>query len=306
MLLKYIILQKSNSITNLNFLKNSIINLDKYLKSDLLIKDVDILLQKIQNPITDFVTIDEINSLNRIVDEFTLDSFNKSYLINKSFSVKLKKLWKLLDTIFNRNPSEMVNCVNNLTEKRILSNINNIEKNKFIIENTNKFIQKSRKVNNVSNFIFEEIRMNRANHQLNVLSICGILLSFVINAESHLYFVVENIKKAQILLNNNSDIDEIFSLETKVVQNTKTVIDINAIRNAVCHGAFNINYDNHIKEYVVDFKGILNSYNYNKQYTGSELFILYANYDRLKDIQELFIRIAFLKATLKLFFLKQY
>ena len=115
-----------------------------------------------------------------------------------------------------------------------------------------------------------------------------------------------NIKKAQILLNNNSDIDEIFSLETKVVQNTKTVIDINAIRNAVCHGAFNINYDNHIKEYVVDFKGILNSYNYNKQYTGSELFILYANYDRLKDIQELFIRIAFLKATLKLFFLKQY
>ena len=106
-------------------------------------------------------------------------------------------------------------------------------------------------------------------------------------------------------MNITYDIEEIFSIESKVIQNTKSVIDIHALRNAVSHGAFTVYYDYNIREYFVDFKGILNSYNYNKKYTGCQLLILYANYDKLKDIQELFIRIAFLKATLKLFFLSK-
>lgn len=200
----------------------------------------------------------------------------------------------------------MVNCVNNLTEKRVPANFSNIEKNKFINEMTNKFIQKTRKTNIVSDFLFDQVKYDKEHHQLDVLSICGMLLSFVLNAESHLYFVIENIKKTQTVLNTTYDIEEIFSLESKVIQNTKSVIDIHALRNAVSHGAFTVYYDYDIREYFVNFKGILNSYTYNKKYSGLELLILYSNYDKLKDIQELFIRIAFLKATLKLFFLEKH
>ena len=306
LVLKYILLHKLNSITNLNFLKNSIINLNRYINSNVLIQDVDSLLQKIQNPITEFVTLDEIDSLNRIVDEFTLDSFTHSYFKNRNFSVKLRKLWSLLEEIYIINPAEMVNCVNNLTEKRVPANFSNIEKNKFINEMTNKFIQKTRKTNIVSDFLFDQVKYDKEHHQLDVLSICGMLLSFVLNAESHLYFVIENIKKTQTVLNTTYDIEEIFSLESKVIQNTKSVIDIHALRNAVSHGAFTVYYDYDIREYFVNFKGILNSYTYNKKYSGLELLILYSNYDKLKDIQELFIRIAFLKATLKLFFLEKH
>lgn len=306
LLLKYILLHKLNSITNLKFLKNSITNLNKYINSKLLIRDIDNLLLKIQNPITEFVTINEINSLNNIVHEFTSDSFNKSYFINNNFCNKLTNLWSLLEGIYIINPAEMVNCINNLTEKRVPPKFNNFEKNKFVIEMTDKFIQKTRKINNVSDFIFDQVKYDKEHHQLDVLSICGMLLSFVLNAESHLYFVIENIKKAQKILNITYDIEEIFSIESKVIQNTESVIDIHALRNAVSHGAFTVYYDYNIREYFVDFKGILNSYNYNKKYSGCQLLILYANYDKLKDIQELFIRIAFLKATLKLFFLAKH
>ena len=195
LLLKYILLHKLNSITNLKFLKNSIINLNKYINSNLLIRDIDNLILKIQNPITEFVTINEINSLNNIVHEFISDSFNKSYFINNNFSNKLTNLWRLLEEIYLINPAEMVNCINNLTEKHVPPKFNNFEKNKFIIEMTDKFTQKTRKINNVSDFIFDQVKYDKEHHQLDVLSICGMLLSFVLNAESHLYFVIENIKK---------------------------------------------------------------------------------------------------------------
>ena len=51
-------------------------------------------------------------------------------------------MWCLLEEIYNTNPTEMVNCINNLTEKRVPAKFSNIKKNKFINEMTNKFIQK--------------------------------------------------------------------------------------------------------------------------------------------------------------------
>jgi hypothetical protein len=130
------------------------------------------------------------------------------------------------------------------------------------------------------------------------------LLSLVINSQSHLYFVMENIKKTINILNNKYDIEEIFSIDSKVSQNTKIVTDIQAIRDAVSHGSFNVEFNEIEREYIIDFQSVLSGYSYNKRYIGSELFILYSDYDKLRNIQELLIRIAFLKATLKLFFFK--
>ena len=103
------------------------------------------------------------------------------------------------------------------------------------------------------------------------------------------------------IFNKKYDIEEVFSIESKVFQNTEMTTDIQAIRNAVSHASFDLRFDQVRKEYVVDFESLLTGYQFNKTYTGSQLFILYADYDRLRDIQEFLIRIAFLKATMRYF-----
>jgi hypothetical protein len=97
---------------------------------------------------------------------------------------------------------------------------------------------------------------------------------------------------------------KIFFLESKVIQNTEIVTDIQAIQNAVSHGSFNLEFNKTENEYIVDFQSVLSGYGFNRIYTGSQLFLLYSDYDKLRNIQELLIRIAFLKATLKLFFFR--
>ena len=82
------------------------------------------------------------------------------------------------------------------------------------------------------------------------------MLSFVVNSQSHLYFSMENIRNAISILNKNYDIEDIFSIESKVFQNNEIVTDIQAIRNAVCHGSFNIEYNEMQKEYIVDFQSV--------------------------------------------------
>jgi hypothetical protein len=162
-----------------------------------------------------------------------------------------------------------------------------------------KFLLTSKKINTVTNFIFEQVKADAQTSSLDVLSICGILVSFVVNSQSHLYFAMENIKKALTILNKKYDVEEVFSIESKVLQNTKVVTDIQAIRNAVSHGSFDIRFNYDQNEYVVDFGSVLTGYEFNKCYTGHQLLMLYSDYDKLRDFQELLIRIAFLMATLR-------
>ena len=75
-------------------------------------------------------------------------------------------------------------------------------------------------------------------------------------------------------------------------------------RNAVSHGSFDIRFNYAQNEYIVDFGNVLTGYQFNKNYTGNQLLMLYSDYDKLRDIQELLIRIAFLKATLRSYFFK--
>jgi hypothetical protein len=165
-----------------------------------------------------------------------------------------------------------------------------------------KFGQTSKKVNSVTDFIFNHVKHDvEFNKKIDILTICGMLLSFVVNSQSHLNFFMENIKKAMDILNKKRDIEEVFSIESKVVQNTKFTTDIQAIRNAVSHASFDLKFDEVKKEYVVDFESVLTGFQFNKTYTGSQLFLLYVDYDKIRDIQEFLIRIAFLKASLRYF-----
>ena len=111
------------------------------------------------------------------------------------------------------------------------------------------------------------------------------LLSFAVNSQSHLYLAMENIKKAADILSKNYDIEEIFSIESKVVQNTKSIADIQAIRNAVSHGSFNLGFNENTKGYFVDFERVLTGYSFNKRYTGTQFITSYSDYDKLRNFQ---------------------
>lgn len=70
-------------------------------------------------------------------------------------------------------------------------------------------------------------------------------------------------QEAITILKKNYDIEELFSIESKVIQNTETVTDIQAIRNAVAHGSFDILLDGKGEEYIIDFQSALTGYSFN-------------------------------------------
>ena len=304
-IIRLILVNKINSIKNLTFLLNSISNTRKYINNpDFHTSNLVMIRNKISNPVTEFVTQEEIDSVDQVANQFFSVVFGDKIFIRKDLSSKLQQLWNILDDIYSNNPACVVECVTNIIEKKIPTKLTENEKNEFWANSLSKFIGNSKKINTVTDFIFDQVRDDRHAHTLDVLSICGMLLSFVVNSHSHLYFAMENIKKATNFLNKNYDIEDIFSIESKVIQNTEIVTDIQAIRNAVSHGSFNLEFSRTENEYIVDFQSALLGYSFNRKYTGSQLFILYSDYDKLRNIQELLIRIAFLKATLKLFFFR--
>jgi len=302
-LIKLFLVNKINATENLSFLINSSFNLKQFINNpDFYLREFSTLFNKINNPITEFVSDNEIKIIDKFAEEFVTPEFNNRYFRSRNFSDKLEQTWNILNIMYNKSPFEIVYCVTQIIDKKIPKNLTNQEK-KFTKELVSKFGRKAKNVNDVTDLIFNQVRHDYQNNDKDVLTICGILISFVLNAESHLYFVMENLREARTRLGITSfDLEDIFSIEGRVAQNTINVTDINAIRNAISHGAFDIKFDYGLGEYIIDFQSILSSYRFNRKYSGSEFLDLYRNYDKLRDIQELLIRMAFLKATLKLYF----
>ena len=69
-----------------------------------------------------------------------------------------------------------------------------------------KFLVSCKNVTTVTDLVFEQARMDLHERKFDVMSICGILLSFCANSQTHLYFVEENIKKAIAVLGKDYEI----------------------------------------------------------------------------------------------------
>jgi hypothetical protein len=203
----------------------------------------------------------------------------------------------MLDTLVADNPDEIVNIVISLAKKNVPKGV---DENEYLLEKTSKFIVKTNEVK-----VNKELLLSAINKQIlkerkvDVLSVAGILLLIVGQSETFVYYVIENLKKAQSILGSTYDIEEICSIDSKVIQNTKDQVDIVAIRNCISHSAYTIEENNEI---VVDFHSTLQGYTINRRYIGRQLVDLYKNYDRFIDIQTLLIRSAFLQALLLLHF----
>ena len=295
---------KIGSIRNLFYMINSISNLRNHISNASYYIDN---LNSIKERISDSTTLVVKPTDFEMIDDgtrvfFSKDLTKKIFRRHEVLSNKLESLWNIFQELYDKDPDLVVYCVTNLIGKTIPKKLTLDEKDDFMNNRLSKFLQSCNNVNALTDSIFKQAGKDLLEGKFDIMSICGILLSFCANSQTHLYFVEENIKKAIALLGKNCKIQDIFSIEASVMQNTETVTDIRAIRNAVSHASFGIKEHGENNEYVIDFQGGLSGFAFDRKYTGKQLLEIYSAYDNLRNFQELLIRIALLKATLKIFF----
>jgi hypothetical protein len=226
------------------------------------------------------------------METFTTAEFNELHFFNRDFSNKLSKFLAILNMLFRDNPDEIVSIVISVAEKNTPKDV---DKNQFLVDKASKFIATTNQVKITTETILDAINKRlEKERRIDVLSVAGMLLLMVGQRETFVYYVVENLKKAQSILNSTYDIEEICSIHSKVMQNTKYEVDMVAIRNCISHFAYTIEDDHE----VVNFHSTLEGYDINRKYTAIQLVNLYKNYDRLIDIQALLIRSAFLQSLI--------
>jgi hypothetical protein len=253
------------------------------------------ILESVTNPTISGRYIEEIEEF---VKTFADKEFSKRHFYDKDFSDKLIQFWSILKKLVQDEPESVVGAVIAIIEKNIPPGV---DKNELILQKATKFISKTKNVNSTTESILQAVneRLQR-DRKVDILFIAGILLLLVGQRESNIYYIIENLKKAQSIANTTYDINDICSIDSKVTQNTIEVSDTTAIRNCISHFAHKIEKTD--DEIAVDFHSDISGYDIDRKYTGRELISFYRNYDRLIGIQELFIRSAFLQALISLYF----
>jgi hypothetical protein len=236
--------------------------------------------------------IEEIPKFNLI---FADKNFNEKHFVGKNFSNKLTQLHLLLQRLIEIKPEEVVNVLIASVDVRVP--LSGQDRNQFVVKQAEKFISMAKDVNKTSELILEAvIEKQTAGHTIDVLTIASILLLLVGQRQSNVYYTSESLKAAQKTIDTTYDIDEICSIAGKVIQNTKPVPDIIAIRNCISHFAFDIKNEKGVL--YADFHSNLSGYSISRRYSGIQLLAYYQNYERLFDILKLYIRSAFLQTIL--------
>ena len=286
---------KQLAVKNLDFMINSAVNLNVSYPA-LGFETVTEKLSQIRADLQNQDKIKDTIEIQKFMETFTTAEFNELHFFNRDFSNKLSQFLAILNMLFRDNPDEIVSIVISVGEKNTPKGV---DKNQFLVEKASKFIATTNQVKITTETILDAINKRlEKERRIDVLSVAGMLLLMVGQRETFVYYVVENLKKAQSILNSTYDIEEICSIDSKVTQNTKYEVDMVAICNCISHFAYTIEDDH---EVVVDFHGPLEGYDINRKYTAIQLVNFYKNYDRLIDIQALLIRSAFLQSLLLYF-----
>jgi hypothetical protein len=160
----------------------SVSNLKEHIKShELHSNNIIKIKDKIANPITQFVTSEEIGSIDQVAAEFVSDDFGSKIFFHKDLSSKLQQLWNILQDIHNVDPNMVSECLTHTIEKRIPKSLSDSGKNEFMdsqlvilsIDIT------SEKVNTVTDLIFDQVKADANTNSLDALSIvvcCFLLL----------------------------------------------------------------------------------------------------------------------------------
>jgi hypothetical protein len=283
---------KALSVHNLEYLIQQSIELNqKYgglgFQQD--IQNLNSLQQLIQGSDEPCLQLGQIDHLLLFAHHLINSSFNKRYFRNADFSSKLERFWKILFDLSKQSPQRSVDIIVAVAEKR----------NGALHEKAGKFIQKIGDVNKITSHFLGPIKHMLDQGHVDILVIGNILLSWVIRAETHEYYVKESLSKANSILGATYDIEDICSVESKVMQNTRPQTDINAIRDAISHCAFSLDINGGI---FVDFHSNERGFNYNRRFKDKELIMFLEYFYKLAGIQEVLFRISLLYSILLIHF----
>jgi hypothetical protein len=95
---------------------------------------------------------------------------------------------------------------------------------------------------------------------------------------------------AKNYVNLNYDIQEMCSVDSKVQKGNEWKSDTRAIRDAISHAYFTIEYSD--KGFKIHFQNSEQGYNFDKSFTEKELLLFYQDYDRLIALQTLLLNSA--------------
>ena len=91
---KLLIVNKINAIANLNYLLESVSNVNERIKNpEFHLNNLTKIKNKISNPITQFVTHEDIKSIDQVAVVFASQGFCNKVFIRKDLSTKLQQLW---------------------------------------------------------------------------------------------------------------------------------------------------------------------------------------------------------------------
>jgi hypothetical protein len=272
---------KTLSVHNLQYLIKQSVELNqKYggLGFEKDIQNLTNLQQLIQDSSDSCLQLEQIDRVLLFAHRLIDSSFNKRYFRNTDFSSKLESFWKILVNLSKQNTQQLVNIIITIAKKR----------GGALNEKAGQFIQKISDVNKITSHFLDPIRQKLNEGHVDTFVIGNILLAWIIRAETHEYYIKESLSKANSILGTTYDIENICSVESKVMQNTRPQTDINAIRDAISHCAFSLDING----------GIFTDFHSNERGANNALEYFY----KLAGIQEILFRISLLYSILLIHF----
>jgi hypothetical protein len=217
-----------------------------------------------------------------VIEKFALHlSSNRcsinSYFTRQCFLSKLHQFWNLRQTIISITGKTEEIILWRLSKKDIFQN----KADAFKVS-----IKRAHQVKKTTDLIVNAI----SNKSINIHSIMSILLILVIRVEAHEYEIENMIGMAKNYVNLNYDIPEMCSVTSKVQKGKDWRSDTRAIRDAISHAHFSVDYSD--KGYKIHFQNSEDGYSFDKAFTEEELLLFYQDYDRLIAVQTLLLNSA--------------
>jgi hypothetical protein len=203
--------------------------------------------------------------------------FINNYFARECFLSKLHQFWNLRQTIISTDGK---------TEEIILWRLDKKDTFQEKTDAIKASIERDHQVNKTADYIVNAV----LTESISILSLASILLILIIRVEAHEYEIENMIAMAKNYVYLNYDIPEMCSVDSKVQKGNDWRSDIRAIRDAISHAHFSIDYSD--KGYKIHFQNSKDGYNFDKVFTEKELLLFYQDYDRLIAVQTLLLNSA--------------
>ncbi len=123
-------------------------------------------------------------------------------------------------------------------------------------------------------------RKNEDDRERILTDISTILLTVMIRIETHEHIMFEMLDRASKVINKDIDMQDLFSINSKVKRGKEDRTDSRAIRDATAHAHFKVSA-NTTGDYIIKFENNDKGWKFNKEFSRQDLIIFYQDFDLL-------------------------